>query len=423
MINQIHWKDVTRNLWPVIDVFARACVLIILAALLQSCNSGEDSTPPPSQTTPTSTSSQIEIKDLGTVSLPANSISDEKTVQVGAASFMLIANGGKAKDIDIDEVIDPTGKTLVSTAFDDLDPIGRNDMQAPGDSVATGLFPHTPHYPVPAGTYRFRVGAFEEAANIQLTAILNHRQDFTEGTLDLNILFCGIADLNSASALGNANFAVILNEFKRIYAQANIQVGTINTFDCATSDSQRLGSISSSDLNGNGEPDEMEELFQLSRNFPSSGLNFFFVQAIEGNVPGFIILGQTGGIPGPAVINGTVKSGVAVSLAAPTIGEVSQTDLIRRGRTMAHEGGHFFGLFHTTESVGANGNPFRVDPIQDTPECPTSRDLDASGDVSGDECLSFGGTNLMFWTQPTTAVRDQLSAGQTFVMQRNPLVQ
>src|SRR5215217_9492951 len=134
MINHIHGKGVARKPLPVIDVFARACVLMILAALLQSCNSGEDSTPPPSQTTPTSTSSQVEIKDLGTVSLPANSISDEKTVQVGTASFMLIANGAKAKDIDIDEVIDPTGKTLVTTAFDDLDPIGRNDMQAPGDS-------------------------------------------------------------------------------------------------------------------------------------------------------------------------------------------------------------------------------------------------------------------------------------------------
>ena len=259
MINQMNRKRCARNLWPVVDVLAvlaPACVLVILAVLLQSCNSGEDSTPPP-QTTPLSTSSQIEIKDLGTVSLPANSLSDEKTVQVGTASFMIMANGGKAKDIDISELVDPTGKTLVTTAFDDLDPIGRNDLQAPGQSVASGLFPHTPHYPIPAGAYKFRVGSFEEAANIQLTAILNHRQNFTEGTLDLNILFCGIADLNSATALGNANFAVILNEFKRIYAQANIQVGTINTFDCATSDSQRLGSISSSDLNGNGEPDEI----------------------------------------------------------------------------------------------------------------------------------------------------------------------
>jgi hypothetical protein len=101
---------------------------------------------------------------------------------------------------------------------------------------------------------------------------------------------------------------------------------------------------------------------------------------------------------------------------------------------MAHEVGHYLGLFHTTEQCGSNATQcegfsipiaaFNVDPIPDTPECPTSFDADRNGQVTADECLAADGLNLMFWTQPSPPqVRDRMTAGQVFVLQRNPLVQ
>ena len=62
-------------------------------------------------------------------------------------------------------------------------------------------------------------------------------------------------------------------------------------------------------------------------------------------------------------------------------------------QTVAHEVGHFLGLFHTTERNGRSH-----DELDSTPECPASRDRDGDGEVDERECRDFGSHNLMFWT-------------------------
>ena len=64
--------------------------------------------------------------------------------------------------------------------------------------------------------------------------------------------------------------------------------------------------------------------------------------------------GISGGIPGPPR-PGTPRSGVAVSV------ELAGNDSDVLAHVMAHEGGHFLGLFHTVEFFGAE------DPLPDTP--------------------------------------------------------
>ncbi len=81
---------------------------------------------------------------------------------------------------------------------------------------------------------------------------------------------------------------------------------------------------------------------------------------------------------------------------------------------MAHETGHWLGLFHTTEAQGTS-----FDPLPDTPQCPqTVYDSNHDGLMEPQECPD--GTNLMFWLNGVG--QSQLTPNQQFVMLRNPVV-
>lgn len=90
--------------------------------------------------------------------------------------------------------------------------------------------------------------------------------------------------------------------------------------------------------------------------------------------------GIAGGIPGPWGVTGTEGTGVGLSVDA-AVGEGSVPG------TLAHEIGHFLGLYHTVELDGS-----QINPLTDTPTC---EDDDGDGLVAPWEC---DGTNFMFWT-------------------------
>jgi hypothetical protein len=150
----------------------------------------------------------------------------------------------------------------------------------------------------------------------------------------------------------------------------------------------------------------------------AAGVNLFLVDDLQGiNVSGY--LGKAAGIPGSAgVVSGF--NGVLINLSAhETAGSLDNALL---AETLAHESGHFLGLFHTTESSGT-----LFDPLSDTPECPLTEDQDGNSRMSAEECQNFDGNNLMFWTAYGTLSR---SAGlrqhtitplQVEVLARSPL--
>ena len=252
-----------------VEVMLPAFFLITLAPLLQNCGGGGDSSPPPPPQSG-ATPSQMEVRDLGSFSLATDSTVQLQAQVESAASFVLIADGGRTTaDIDIDSVIDPGGRVFVTEDAQDLDPIGKNELQEFEDTLASGLFPHTPHYPIPGGTYKFRVGSFFAPSNVRVLAIINHRDNPAGGILDVNLIFCGIPDLNASNALSNPQFQVLFNEFRRIYALANIQVNIAALFDCAQADAARL-----TFLNDTG---EVGELLSTSIGINNQALNFFWV--------------------------------------------------------------------------------------------------------------------------------------------------
>jgi hypothetical protein len=76
---------------------------------------------------------------------------------------------------------------------------------------------------------------------------------------------------------------------------------------------------------------------------------------------------------------------------------------------MAHEAGHYLGLFHVTEQTGE-----AHDQLTDTPECFDTND---DGVADHEECEDIGTENLMFWS----AVGSMgLSLEQSQVLRSNP---
>jgi hypothetical protein len=127
----------------------------------------------------------------------------------------------------------------------------------------------------------------------------------------------------------------------------------------------------------------------------------FFVDRFQCMMFGQFDMGQfiggiSGGIPGMALARGTTHSGVAVSLA------MFAQDPATTAVVMAHESGHFLGLYHTQENRMMLGGAAIYDNIADT------QDTEAGA-----------GANLMNYAAGTTT---SLSAGQGFVMRNNPLV-
>lgn len=156
----------------------------------------------------------------------------------------------------------------------------------------------------------------------------------------------------------------------------------------------------------------------------------------------FQIAGIDGSIPGPSGVPGTVNGGAVVTLGNFGQGTCGSTlDIAHCGTdhlayVVAHEAGHWLGLYHTTERSGT-----RFDPLADSPTCPCAtcaptaeRDTCADRDPPGaatdmigaycarDEATCAGASNLMFWLLDDERSDGSVTAQQAEVMRLNPAV-
>jgi hypothetical protein len=203
------------------------------------------------------------------------------------------------------------------------------------------------------------------------------------GVLDLNLHFTGAQGLTAELAKTDATFQGYLAAMDAIYQTVGIRLGEI-TYRDIDSSYQTIESL-------DGAESDLQAMFALSEGNPNA-VNLFFVDELSaGAFGGFgVILGIAGGIPGPPLVQGSPRSGVAIAIK-PIQGMPAGIDT-----TMAHEVGHFLGLFHTSEQ--AFFPPQIHDPLPDTPE------NDA--------------TYLMF----NTGEGNKLSEWQGRVMRQNPFV-
>lgn len=320
----------------------------------------------------------------------------EYDVDMDTTAYMVTSIARDGRDVFADRALLPAGGNINYR--------GQNSFQLTSSQLFGWLSPLiTPA--VPQFASQLEVGSHTLSIETNSADICTYYlQESTPGTsIDLNIYFVGVPGISASNAAASPSIQKVLTQFDSIYAQANITRANVRYYDITGADAQSYQIIRS-------ESDMTELVSRSTLPGPTYSdalsMNIFFVRsfAMQGGA-----IGTSLGLPGPAGIHGTRASGVVFT--SEFLGQNFQdadgsfTDGDNyTGVVLAHEVGHYLGLFHTTESFGGGS-----DPLNDTPEC-RRRDFP-------DNCDDLN--NLMF---PYAGIsHTEVSADQAFVLKANPL--
>ena len=272
------------------------------------------------------------------------------------------------------EIIRPGWVNSTSTGI--CYPDCNNRVVMINNGATAALAPNNPDSQVEAGTHEFRVfggvmgqtgfsPSVSQPVRVQVFAKVTDEAPET-GILDLNLFFTGVNGWTAETAQQDTSFQNTLDSIDNLYSTVGISLGEVSYNDVDSS-FQVIESME-------GANSDLNRLFQLSEDAPLDGPNLFIVDELRSSSPfggGGGILGISGGIPGPILAHGTPQSGVAVAY-----GSIQGAAIL--ANVMAHELGHYLGLFHTSEYFAFGGMPGH-DPLPDTPEDDTSYLMHAGG--------------------------------------------
>lgn len=208
--------------------------------------------------------------------------------------------------------------------------------------------------------------------------------------------------LDAGRASGDSVFQGAVRWMQSTYKAAGITLGPLAYRDLKGGELRDLAVID--------DDREMARLMDEIAASPRPGLHFVFIDHFNLGLNG-TVLGRSYGIPGPPTHPATPTRGVVLPLHYMR----NYSNLF--AGAMAHEAGHYFGLFHTSEYHGG-----AHDPMTDTPECTAGRDQNGDGAVKPPECRGAGADNLMFWTHGNRA-KSTLTPQQIRVIRLNATVQ
>lgn len=189
------------------------------------------------------------------------------------------------------------------------------------------------------------------SSNNSLVIKTHSRSDnnLSSGTLKVNMFFVGSTGQSESS---KAAIESAITEFRRIYANAGISLD-----------------ISSLNIDGSNlipDPFDGSNFYLAATSGVSSpAVNIFIAGDVQGEQG--TILGIAGGVPVPAYPSPRSALVVSIVTGAGADGTYSNEEIRLLGESLAHESGHYLGLFHPVELSGSSAVDF--DPLSDTDTC------------------------------------------------------
>lgn len=276
------------------------------------------------------------------------------------------------------------------------------------------------------------------AARYDVKVLLKPGTVGASGTMDLRFTIVATS-LTAAQARAPGSAAQrMVSTLGTLLASAGITLGTVEFVDAP--DAVKTKYATGVDADSSLPCSDIAEILQLAG--AGNRMNIFLVNDLYSGqgTAGTSVVGVDGTIPGPSSLGGTLASGALVSAAYLTncTGPVNlrSCGADRTAYIVAHETGHFLGLYHVTESTGQ-----LFDPVTDTATCPCATCRPASATqqcrsdsvpassayaMLGSDCTKSascgGGENLMFWLF-SSASTGAISDHQGRIMRANPLIQ
>jgi hypothetical protein len=465
--------------------FAIGTVMLVVCASCSEGTQGASSCTPTSSPTIVNGGSIGPSQDPGSCVRPVqqSSASPQKfgthavgdvisfNVPAGTGSVTIISQSAGGTTDSITYRGTTIGNTVVPTALKDSSGsvIYDDNTSPPADpskqtafygseSVSTGVMtlPNTSPFVrasqggLASGTWQFVVNDFayeclsisgcsggSSAGHYDIQVLTRSAAGGSTGTVAVALYLVG-GSITASSAASDPALARMVQTLGQLYGAAGLCLGTVTAFDVPGWARTKYGS-------GLGVDDispcsDLDQMFTLSG--PGNQLNLFLVNDLVANQQnGATVVGVDGTIPGPSTVGGTIHSGAAVSTADLSMSGCGQTiDFLNCGADevayiAAHEGGHWMGLYHTTEITGDS-----FDPIGDTATCECTRCASSSQqancaannpNTSSPTTMSTawctvsstcgGGDNLMFWVLGSGS-KGNLTSDQGQVVRANPLV-
>ncbi len=340
----------------------------------------------------------LEVEELGTFTTDTGGVVDIpfEVPQEAVSALVYCGPYGTDRTATAASITAPSGAAI----YDSADPTGTAMRVGVHSDLLPILIPVSPDLDLEVGAYTLRIAvATEERVSLTCNAVYRTEPVQAAPVVDVDLVFVGVDGIASGltEAEGEVTMDGVLEAFEAYLGSAGISIGTVRYADFE-------GAVDTYTVVDG--PGELGELLRFVPTTNARALTYFLVQEVT-DADGAPLLGLSGGPPGTAAVGGTSKSGVVVSVAS----FISDPDAI--ARTMAHEGGHFLGLFHTTEPDGSAS-----DPLGDTPACAT--DTDGNGVLATNECTGTGAENVMWWASAVGSTG--LSADQGWVMARSAAV-
>ena len=317
-----------------------------------------------------------------------NGLSGDMVLQApeGLESVLMEVRGGKGLYY-LTKFQTPSGDLIEGARY-----MTRFAREVPG--LVDWLYPNTPTLAMEAGEYKLLLrgeqpdgGTLNEDIEVRL---------YTKAKTGIDTCGIHLDFLVDKNAIDTADFEAALDRaviwVNNLYAPSGIRVLDYSITQI-TLPNQNFDPTKSATVTS--QVDDVLRQARQTGQARTDSVHVIVVRTIGGSEPS----GYAMGLPGPFDADRS-NAAVLVSTDAYTDGGFLNVDGL--ASTIAHEVGHYMGLYHTSEATGT-----QHDPIPDTAEC------------TGASCSPAFEKNIM--TAGGGESRLQVTEGQAFVMKQHPL--